>query len=87
MTLARFMFIYGFIFPPFWIMGIVIRFSELRPTEDWEVGKSEDEKVRLLEEMRKTEVKWANRCIYALLTLITIIVVIVMAVVISKRRS
>lgn len=87
MTLARFMFIYGFIFPPFWIMGIVIRFSELRPAEDWGVGKSEDEKDRLMAEMRTTEVKWANRCIYALLTLITIIAVIVTAVVVTKRRS
>jgi hypothetical protein len=68
-------------------MGIVIRFSKLHPTEDWGVGKSEDEKVRLLAEMRKTEVKWANRCIYALLILITIIVIIVLAVVVTKRRS
>jgi len=107
MTLARFMFVYGFsayfipfhslniklnyssvsVFPPFWIMGIVIRCSELRPTPDWEAGKSEDEKVRLLAEMRETEVKWANRCIYALLTLIAIIVIIVVVVVFTKRRS
>jgi hypothetical protein len=68
-------------------MGIVIRCSELRPTPDWEAGKSEDEKVRLLAEMRETEVKWANRCIYALLTLIAIIVIIVVVVVLTKRRS
>lgn len=86
-TLARFMFIYGFMFPPFWIMGLIILGSELRPTPDWEAGKTEDEKVLLLAEMRKAEVKWAKRCIYALFTLITIICCIVMAVVFAKRRS
>jgi len=86
-TLARFMFIYGFMFPPFWIMGLIILGSELRPTPGWEADKTEDEKVSLLAEMRKTEVKWAKRCVYALLTLITIILCIVMIVVFAKRRS
>jgi type IV secretory pathway component VirB8 len=66
-------------------MGIIILTSKLRPTEDWELGKTEDEKTRLLAEMRIVEVKWAKRCIYALLTLFTIILVIVLAVVFGKR--
>jgi len=81
------MFVYGFVFPPFWLMGIVILVSELRPASDWETGKTEDEKTRLLAEMRTAEVKWAKRCIYALLVLITIIVTIVLAVILGKRRS
>jgi len=85
LTLARCMFFYGFMFPPFWVMGIIILTSKLRPTEDWELGKTEDEKTRLLAEMRIVEVKWAKRCIYALLTLFTIILVIVLAVVFGKR--
>jgi len=66
-------------------MGIIILTSELRPTPDWETGKTDDEKVRLLAEMRRVEVKWAKRCIYALLTLITVIVIIVVAVVYGTR--
>ena len=68
-------------------MGPIILLSELRPTPDWESGKTEDEKVRLLAAMRTTEVKWAKRCTYALLTLITIITIIVVSVVVAKRRS
>jgi hypothetical protein len=75
------------VFPPFWIMGLIILGSELRPTTGWEADKTEDEKVLLLAEMRKAEVKWARRCVYALLTLITIILSIVMIVVFAKRRS
>jgi len=83
-TLARFMFVYGFVFPPFWLMGIIILSSELRPTPDWEAGKTEGEKIRLLAEMRTAEVKWAKRCIYALLTLITVIATIILAVVFGR---
>lgn len=39
------------VFPPFWLMGIVILCSELRPTQAWEMGKTEEEKVRLLAQM------------------------------------
>jgi len=85
-TLARCMFMYGFLFPPFWFMGIVILTTELRMTPDFESGKSEDEKRRLLAEMRSVEVKWAKRCIYALLTLFTVILVIILAAVFAKRR-
>ena len=83
----KFNFLSGLVFPPFWIMGIIILCSTLRPTPDWEAGKTEDEKIRLLAEMRTAEVKWAKRCIYALLTLITVIVIIVLTVVFAKRRS
>jgi hypothetical protein len=36
--------------------------------------------------MRTAEVKWAKRCVYALLALATIIAIIVIAVVFGKRR-
>lgn len=86
-TLARFMFIYGFVFPPFWLVGLIILTSELHPTAEWAVGKTEEEKIRLMQEMRMTEVKWAKRCVYALITLITVIFAIVVAAVFAKRRS
>jgi len=85
-TLARFMFLYGFLFPPFWLMGIVILCSELRPTQDWETGKTEAQKARLLAEMRLTEVKWAKRCVWALLALTLVIATIVVAAVFAKRH-
>jgi len=86
-TLARFMFIYGFMFPPFWIMGIIILASKLHPPADWDMEKPEEEKVRLLAEMRTAEVKWAKRCVYALLTFITVISIIVVSIVLVKRRT
>jgi len=85
-TLARFMFLYGFLFPPFWLMGIVILCSELRPTVDWEEGKTEEQKVRLLAEMRLTEVKWAKRCVWALCALILTIAIVVVVAIFAKRR-
>jgi len=85
-TLARFMFLYGFLFPPFWFMGIVILFSELRPSVDWEIGRSEKEQAQLLDSLRTTEVKWAKRCIWALITFFLILSVVVVVAVVAKRR-
>ncbi|KAF8591915.1 hypothetical protein K439DRAFT_1274037, partial [Ramaria rubella] len=68
-TLARMLFIYGFLFFPFWLAGIYILASPLLPTPDWESGKSEFEKAQLLLILRETEKKWARRCLYAMCTL------------------
>ncbi|OAX34360.1 hypothetical protein K503DRAFT_794199 [Rhizopogon vinicolor AM-OR11-026] len=83
-TLARYLFVYGFFFPVFWIVGVAIIFSPLRPTPEWEVGKSEEERQRLLAAMRVSELKWAKRSLYALVSLLVIIIVLVATFVSSR---
>lgn len=65
LTLARFMFQYGFFFFPFWLAGIYILFTPLKPTPQWELGKTEEEKAYLIKVLRETELKWARRCLLA----------------------
>lgn len=84
-TLARYLFVYGFFLPIFWIVGIALIFSPLRPTPDWETGKSEEERQRLLARMRVLELKWAKRCLYAMVALLVLIVVLVTTFVLLRR--
>lgn len=84
-TLARYLFVYGFFFPFFWIVGIAIIFSPLRSTHEWETGKSEEERQRLLAEMRVSELKWAKRCLYAMVALLVLIMVLVTTFVLVRR--
>jgi len=79
-TLARIMFIYGFICPVFWFIGISLLFTPLRPTWEWEQGKTPEEKGILLHHHRQTELRWAWRCLYATLLLVIAIVVVVCSV-------
>ncbi|KIJ37281.1 hypothetical protein M422DRAFT_33825 [Sphaerobolus stellatus SS14] len=72
LTLARMLFQYGFVFFPFWLVGIYILFSPLKMTEDWESGKTEDEKVYQYMVIRRTELKWARRCLLATYGLLAI---------------
>ncbi|KIJ23350.1 hypothetical protein M422DRAFT_133104, partial [Sphaerobolus stellatus SS14] len=65
LTLARMLFQYGFAFFPFWLVGIYILFSPLKMTEDWESGKTEHEKMYQYIIIRRTELKWARRCLLA----------------------
>ena len=65
-------------FPLFWLAGSLILLSPLRAPEDWESSKPEYERQELIESMRRTEIKWARRCLGALIifSLITIAVVL-----------
>ncbi|GLB40141.1 hypothetical protein LshimejAT787_0800120 [Lyophyllum shimeji] len=82
-TLAQYLFKFGFLFPPFWIMGAWILWSPLRaPSSDdtdmesgWMADKTEAERKRVIEEMRKAEVRWAMRCLWALLILVLLAVI------------
>ncbi|KAG6848029.1 hypothetical protein H0H93_004068 [Arthromyces matolae] len=76
-TLAKYLFKFGFLFPPFWIIGAWILWSPLRaPSSDsdaelaWMADKTEFERERVIADMRKAEVRWALRCLWALLILI-----------------
>ncbi|KAG1740164.1 uncharacterized protein EDB91DRAFT_1053427 [Suillus paluster] len=84
-TLARYLFVYGFFFPVFWIVGVAIIFSPLRPTPEWETAKSEEEKQKLLAEMRVSELKWARRCLYAMVALLVLVIVLVTTFFLIRR--
>jgi len=73
------------VFPVFWIVGIALIFSPLRPTPEWETGKSEEEREKLLAEMRVSELKWAKRCLYAMVALLILIVVLVTTFLLVRR--
>ncbi|KIJ15392.1 hypothetical protein PAXINDRAFT_169233 [Paxillus involutus ATCC 200175] len=72
-TLAMYLFKFGFLFPPFWILGAIILLSPLTAPADFEPSKSEDERQQLVHIMRETEVKWAKRCAFALLAFVVLL--------------
>ncbi|KAF7312059.1 hypothetical protein MIND_00218000 [Mycena indigotica] len=80
-TLAMYLFKFGFFFPPFWILGVIILMSPLRappagpPSASWLPEKTDAERQMIIERMRTTELKWARRCLYALVAYIIIGVV------------
>ncbi|KAJ3748818.1 hypothetical protein DFH05DRAFT_1439159 [Lentinula detonsa] len=91
-TLAMFLFKFGFLFPPFWIMGALILLTPLRAPEDsysssssstsslpaaWLPEKTPAEKQQIISTMRSVEVKWAWRCFIALCILIFSVAAIV----------
>jgi hypothetical protein len=57
-------------------MGVAILLSPLRPTPEWELGKSQEEQVRILNVLRRTELKWAKRCLWATLTLLVVLTLV-----------
>ncbi|KAI3597848.1 hypothetical protein WG66_012545 [Moniliophthora roreri] len=73
-TLAMYLFKFGFLFPPFWILGAWILFTPLHaPDADqstpngWLPEKTEAERAAIISTLRKAELKWAWRCLFALL--------------------
>jgi hypothetical protein len=69
------------VFPPFWIFGAFILLSPLREppaTSDsvpaWMPEKTEAERQQIIAEMRKVELKWARRSLFALLITIVLAV-------------
>ncbi|KAF8912153.1 hypothetical protein CPB84DRAFT_1812276 [Gymnopilus junonius] len=76
-TLAMYLFFFGFLFPPFWAFGAFILFSPLREppstTEDntpaWMPEKTEEERKQIIATLRAVELKWAKRCLCALAVL------------------
>ncbi|KAJ6577443.1 hypothetical protein B0H19DRAFT_1019905 [Mycena capillaripes] len=85
-TLAMFLFKFGFLFPPFWIMGVIILLSPLRappaatPSAAWLPEKTDAERQVIIDRMRTAELKWAKRCLYALVALVLVAAVISIAV-------
>ncbi|KAJ7086171.1 hypothetical protein B0H15DRAFT_782274 [Mycena belliarum] len=85
-TLAMFLFKFGFIFPPFWLMGLFILLSPLRappaatPSAAWLPEKTDAERQVIIDRMRAAELKWARRCLYALLVFVLSVAIIAVAV-------
>jgi len=73
-TLARALFLYGFVFPLFWCFGFSILFLDLAyhqtPEELAEDPRTPDERIADLKVLRRAEVRWAWRSLYALVALI-----------------
>ena len=73
------------VFPLFWVAGALILLSPLRAPEEWELTKTEGERQELIESMRRTEIKWAKRCLVALSFLAIAVLIIVLAAVYLTR--
>ncbi len=72
-------------FPLFWLAGSLILLSPLRAPEDWESSKPEVERQEIIESMRRTELKWARRCLVALTIFTLIVAAIVLSVFLVMR--
>ncbi|CAE6455927.1 unnamed protein product [Rhizoctonia solani] len=91
-TIARSCFLYGFVFPPFWLIGACILVSELRPDsqpvvepspkeiEAGSVGPSSEAHERAKHKLfRHTELVWARRCLIATVLFVLAIVIVIVA--------
>ncbi|KAJ4478562.1 hypothetical protein C8R41DRAFT_799429 [Lentinula lateritia] len=84
-TLAMYLFKFGFLFPPFWIIGAFILLSPLRqpestPSSVWLPEKTESEREEIIQKMRQAEVRWAKRCLVALCILLVLVIVGALAI-------
>ena len=73
-------------FPLFWLAGIVVLISPLSAPEGWEPTKTEAERQELIELLKKTERKWAKRCLWAFLIL-AVVAAIIAGVAVGIMRS
>ncbi|KAI6142620.1 hypothetical protein BKA82DRAFT_741431 [Pisolithus tinctorius] len=69
-TLAMYLFKFGFLFPPFWILGAMILLSPLHAPAEFEPTKPEADRQQLIRMIRDAEIRWAKRCAWALLILV-----------------
>ncbi|KAI6145733.1 hypothetical protein EDD17DRAFT_1495438 [Pisolithus thermaeus] len=72
-TLAMYLFKFGFLFPPFWILGAIILLSPLHAPAEFEPAKPEAERQELIGMIRETEIRWAKRCAWSLLILVLVL--------------
>lgn len=73
------------VFPLFWAIGVYFLFVPIRVSADWQSDKTEEEKEKILAEMKEAELKWAKRCLWALLSFFVCLVVLIVAVVLSRH--
>ncbi|ETW76147.1 hypothetical protein HETIRDRAFT_106724 [Heterobasidion irregulare TC 32-1] len=84
-TLAQYMFKFGFIFPPLWFLSIFILIMPLTAPPDWELNKTIAERQALLDAMRNAERKWAWRSV-TVASLLSAVIIIIVVIVVSVAR-
>ncbi|OSD03848.1 hypothetical protein PYCCODRAFT_1434242 [Trametes coccinea BRFM310] len=86
-TLARSLFLYGFLFPVLWLAGMVLVFSPTKYDPDLERAQvnSAEEMQRHKAAHRAAEERWARRCMCASAVLLGIIVVVVLTMVLAMK--
>jgi hypothetical protein len=84
-TMARYLFFYGFLFPPFWLLGSLILVIPLTPDPSWHAEKEQATIENILSVMRVVERRWAWRCVMALSSLILLILIVVGSVLLAHH--
>ncbi|WVR09757.1 hypothetical protein IAU60_006833 [Kwoniella sp. DSM 27419] len=88
LTLARGLWLWGFLCPLLWFLGMCILWIPLRPVEE-ELDLERAQKIQeMITILRRTELKYAKRCMWALLSFLAILLSIIgiaMAVVLARR--
>ena len=76
------------VFPPLWLPGALLLLLPLSPPPSWEPHKPAAARAALLRHMRRTEVRWARRCLVALgvLCLCAALCVLVVLVAVRERE-
>jgi len=83
-TLPKYLFKYGFFFPPFWAIGAIVLAMKLEPAPPTECGKTAEEQAMELAILRRAEVRWSLRCLLAFTCFLLVIGGIVIGV-LAKR--
>ncbi|KAB5592240.1 hypothetical protein CTheo_4337 [Ceratobasidium theobromae] len=97
-TIAKYLFWYGFVFPPFWAIGTIVLFLPMRESENIgpemaEVGghapmssnpRAANLSSRYLTLVRVTERRWARRCAFAWVSTLLLITVLVIGLWIGR---
>ncbi|CCO31265.1 hypothetical protein BN14_05303 [Rhizoctonia solani AG-1 IB] len=91
-TISRSFFLYGFVFPPFWVIGACILCSKLRPDSEPTVeplpkeieagyGGAPSEAYKRAEHklLRHTELIWARRCLIAAISFVLVVLIIIVS--------
>ncbi|KAG9114677.1 hypothetical protein FRC07_007613 [Ceratobasidium sp. 392] len=92
MTIAKHLFKFGFLFPPFWVIGACILWSPLRvdpaPNSNPEPSSSLQKDIEAgyasvaqaeVAVARKTELVYARRCLIAAITFVMLVIIVIVA--------
>jgi hypothetical protein len=64
-------------FPLVWVLGAFILVCDLRPVPEAECGRTTSEQVEALALLRKEELEWAWKCLYAFILFCVLVAVVV----------
>ncbi|KAG8960763.1 hypothetical protein FRC03_006157 [Tulasnella sp. 419] len=83
-TLPQYLFYYGFVCPPLWLVGFGIAFIKLQPIPETEGGRSLEAQQDMLTLFKATEEKWAHRCLIAFVVFVIVVAAVVIPVVCAR---